>query len=123
MRSQASAQIFPASINRDCAPWDGSAFRVTIPMENGTSLDISIWKAPDIKFPTTFSFPDNTGQVGNASYQLSGDKYEQLSGKVFFSRVDQGSPVEGRFELIIEAGKQIKGQFKAEWGNLVVMCG
>ena len=122
-RNQAPAQIFPATINRDCAPWDGSAFTVSIPMNDGTMIDISIWKAPDIKFPVTFSFPDNTDQVGNASYRLTSDKYEQLSGKVFFWHVDTGSAVEGKFELVAEAGRQFNGQFKAEWGNLVMMCG
>ncbi len=122
-RNQAPTQIFPATINRDCAPWDGSAFTVSIPINDGTMIDISIWKAPDIKLPVTFSFPDNTGQVGNASYRLTSDKYEQLSGKVFFQGVDEGSAVEGKFELVTEAGQQITGQFKAEWGNLVMMCG
>ena len=86
-------------------------------------IDISIWKAPNIKLPITFSFPDNTGQVGNASYRLTSDKFAQLSGKVFFQRVDEGSAVEGKFELVAEAGQQFNGQFKAEWGNLVMMCG
>jgi hypothetical protein len=122
-RNQAPMQIFPATINRDCAPWDGSAFTVSIPMNDGTMIDISIWKAPDIKFPVTFSFPDNTGQVGNASYRLTSDKYEQLSGKVFFQRVGEGNPVEGRFEFVTETGRQFNVQFKAEWGNLVMMCG
>jgi hypothetical protein len=122
-RNQAPAQIFPAMINRDCAPWDGSAFTVSIPMNGGTSINISIWKAPDIKFPVTFSFPDNTGQVGNASYRLASGDYKQLSGKIFFQRVDEGNPVEGRFEFVTETGRQFNGQFKADRRNLVMMCG
>ena len=30
-RNQDVAQVFPATIDRDCAPWDGSAFTVSIP--------------------------------------------------------------------------------------------
>ncbi len=122
-RNQAPTQTFPATINRDCAPWDGSAFTVSIPLSDGAIIDISIWKSPDIKLPVTFSFPDNTGQVGNASYRLTSSEYEQLSGKVFFWRVDEGSAVEGRFELVTEAGRQFKGQFKADWENQIMLCG
>lgn len=122
-RNQEPAQVFPATVNRDCAPWDGSAFRVTIPMEDGTVIDIAIWQTPDIKFSKTFPFPDDTGQVGNASLRSASGEYEQLSGTVSFSRVGQSNPVEGEFDLTDEAGEQIKGKFKAEWENEVVMCG
>jgi len=96
---------------------------VSIPLSDGAIIDISIWKSPDIKFPVTFSFPDDTGQVGNASYRLASGEYKQLSGKVFLWRVDEGSPVEGGFELVTEAGQRFKGQFKAQWGDQVMLCG
>ena len=123
MRNQKPAQIFAATVNRDCAPWDGSAFTVQIPWQDHTVIDISIWKSPDIKFPVTFSFPDNTGQVGNASYSLVPDKYEQLHGTVFFWRVAAASQVDGKFDLVTEAGQHFTGQFEAAWGDLVVLCG
>ena len=122
-RSQELVQATPATVTRDCAPWDGSAFTVSIPMEAGDSINVSIWQAPDIKLPVTFSFPDNTGQVGNASYQLTSGEYEQLSGTVFFQRVAEGSPLEGKFELVTETGQRFEGQFKAEWKDQFVMCG
>jgi hypothetical protein len=122
-RTQKSAQIFPATVNRDCAPWDGSAFRVSIPLEDGTVIDIAIWQAPDIRFSKTFSFPDDAGQVGNASLRSASDEYQQLSGTVFFQRVNEGSPVDGRFELTTEAGQRFEGQFKAEWENTIALCG
>jgi hypothetical protein len=122
-RNQEPAQVYPATINRDCAPWDGSAFTVSIPMSDGTVIDISIWKAPDIKLPKTFSFPDNTGQVGNAIFIHPIGLPEMLSGKVTFWRVEQGKQVEGRFELVTEARQRFEGQFRAEWGDQIVMCG
>ena len=122
-RNQEPAQTFSAIINRDCAPWDGSAFTVSIPMSAGAVVDIYIWQSPDIKFSKTFSFPDNTGQVGNASLRSVSGEYEQLSGTVFFQRVDEGSPVAGRFELVTEAGQRFEGQFEAGWENRVAVCG
>jgi len=122
-RNQEPAQALSATVTRDCAPWDGSAFTVSIPMETGGVINVSIWQAPDIKLPVTFSFPDNTGQVGNASYQLASGEYEQLSGTVFFQRVAEGSQVEGKFGLVTETGQRFEGQFKAEWEDQFIICG
>ena len=122
-RNQEPTQMFTATVNRDCAPWDGSAFRVTIPTEDGTSVDISIWKSPDIKVPVAFSFHDDTGQVGNVIYRSATDEYKQLSGMVFFWNVEEGSPVKGKFELTAEDGQRFEGQFEAEWNNQIALCG
>jgi len=122
-RHQEALQTFPATVSRDCAPWDGSAFTLSVPMNDGTTLNISIWQAPDIKLPVTFSFPDDTGQIGNASYQLASGEYKQLSGTVFFKHVEAGSSVEGRFELVTEAGQRFEGQFKADWKDTFMLCG
>jgi hypothetical protein len=122
-RNQEPAQIFPATVNRDCAPWDGSAFTVSVPQNNGATIYISIWQSPNFNFPKTFSFPDDNGQVGNVSYRSTSGEYIQLSGKVFFKHVAEGSPVDGRFELTAETGQRFEGQFKAEWENQMALCG
>jgi len=116
-------QIFPATINRDCAPWDGAAFTISISMNDGMIVNISIWQAPDIKLPVTFSFPDHTGQVGNSSLFLQIGMPEQLTGKVFFQKIDQEHQVEGEFDLHTEAGRHFKGRFIAEWSDQVILCG
>ena len=122
-RNLQPVQVFTATINRDCAPWDGSAFTVSIPYDSGSVINISIWQSPDIKLPVTFSLPDETGQVGNAVYLSASGEYEQLSGKVLFHRVGEEMPVEGDFTFTSERGEQFKGRFVAEWGNLIAMCG
>jgi hypothetical protein len=121
-RDQEPMQIFPATINRDCAPWDGSAFTVSVPMD-GETVNISIWQSPDIPVPVTFSFPDKTGQIGFAYILPELDPLQQLSGEVFFLRVDAESPVEGGFNLNDESGRRFNGKFKAEWGNGTAICG
>lgn len=121
-RDPASEQIFPATINRDCAPWDGSAFTVTIPVE-GKGIAISIYQSPDIKLPTAYLFPDDTMSIGNALLILPIGSPEQLTGKVSFQRVLQDIPVEGQFDLVTNAGEHFKGNFIAEWGNELVLCG
>jgi len=115
-------QITPATVSNDCAPWDGAAFTLRVPIETGAEIDISIWQKPDIKFPVTFSFPDNTGRVGTAVRRM-GDAYEQMNGKVSFSHVNGESPVEGEFDFRNDNGEQYKGTFTAAWNDQVVMCG
>jgi hypothetical protein len=120
---QENLAVLPATINRDCAPWDGAAFTLSVRYDPATTLNISIWESPDIKFPATFSFPDETGQSGHAYILSELDSLIQLSGKVFFWRVEQGNPVEGEFDLRGENGKRFKGMFRAEWESIGAMCG
>ena len=122
-RDQETIQVFPATIGRDCAPWDGSAFTLSVHYDPTSTIMISIWKSPDIKFPATFSFPDKTGSVGQAYILSETDPLIPLSGKVFFRRVDQETPVLGEFDLTDGSGKQFKGQFNATWNNKVAACG
>ena len=122
-RNQDPMQVLPATINRDCAPWDGGAFTVSIPFDATTILTISIWQSPDIKFPVTFSFPDATGQIGIAYILPELGPLQQLSGEISFWRVAEGIPVEGEFSFTTVSGRQFKGKFEAEWGNEIVYCG
>ena len=122
-RTQDAAQVFPATVNRDCAPWDGAAFTVSIRYDAVTTVMISIWQAPDLAFPVTFSFPDETMRIGTAYSVKELDPWEELSGKVWFERISPQKPVTGRFNLTSEGGAHFEGGFVAEWGNEAVYCG
>ena len=122
-RNEKNAQIFPATINRDCAPWDGSAFTISFHYDPVTTLTISVWQSSNFTFPTTFIFPDETGQVGYAYVLPELGPLEELTGTVTFQRVEEGLPVKGEFDFMTGSGKQFKGKFIAEWGNEVVYCG
>jgi hypothetical protein len=122
-RNQETIQVFPATIGRDCAPWDGGAFTTSVRYGPTSPIIVSIWKSPDIKLPTTFSFPDETGVVGHAYILSETDSLIPLSGQVFFRRVDQESPVVGEFNLTDGDGKPFKGQFNTTWKHEAVACG
>jgi hypothetical protein len=122
-RNQEPIGIFPATINRDCAPWDGAAFTLSIPTEDGIIIHVSIWQSPDIKLPVTFTFPDETGQIGFAYILPELDPLQQLSGEISFLRVEEGIPVEGEVSFMTVGGRQFKGKFEADWGNEIVYCG
>jgi hypothetical protein len=120
---QRPVQLFPATVNRDCAPWDGAAFTILVQYDSVTTITISIWKSPDIMFPSTFALSDDEGQIGNAYILSEPGSFVQLDGEVSFQRVEQGMPLEGRFNLTSERGEQFDGRFIAEWGSQVVYCG
>ena len=120
---QEPAQLFPATVDRDCAPWDGAAFTVSVQYDSATIIIISIWQSPDIPHRSTFSFPDNSGQVGNAYLVPALSSYVELGGEVSFQHVEQGMPLDGRFNLTSERGEQFDGRFSAEWGSQVAYCG
>ena len=122
-RNREPTQVIPATINRDCTPWDGPAFTVSIPLNDGITIHISIWQSPDIKRPARFSFPDETGQIGFAYILPEPDSIQPLSGDLSFIRVKEGIPVEGEFNFTTESGEEFKGKFNAVWGNQVVYCG
>jgi hypothetical protein len=122
MKNPTPLQLFPAVIKRDCAPWDGSAFTISMPFEESV-INISIYRSPNIRLPVTFSIPDETVRDGNALLLRAAGFPEQLTGKVWFPYVDEGKTVEGRFSLTSESGQQFDGKFVAEWENQAVYCG
>jgi hypothetical protein len=89
----------------------------------GSVLDISIFQSPAIKHTAAFSLPEGTGDIGSAYLVLPDGSLEQLTGKVFFKRVEEGIPVEGEYQLRTASGEQLTGRFKAEWRNEIVYCG
>ena len=121
-QNQEPVQQFPATINRDCAPWDGAAFTVSVPIAEST-INISIYQSPDLRLPVTFSFPDETLRVGSALLIFPAGLPEQLRGRVYFQRVEEGKPVDGKFDLATDSGQQFRGMFKAEWETETVYCG
>ena len=115
-------QVFPATINRDCAPWDGAAFTVSIPVEESV-LDISIFQSPAIGYPADFSLDEESMDTGDAFLLPSAGSPEQLTGKVHFEPVEEGMPVEGEYHFTTQSGEPLTGRFKAHWGNEIVYCG
>jgi hypothetical protein len=123
LKNEEPPPLYPATIDRDCAPWDGAAFTVSIPWNQAATLYVSIYQSPEITHPVTFSFPDETLRNGNAYLLRPDGSPEQLTGKVFFARVHAGKSVEGRFDLISASHEKLMGTFRAEWGTQMAYCG
>jgi hypothetical protein len=79
---ESPAQVFPATVERDCAPWDGSAFTVSIPWRDGSSVSISMYRSPDIKLPSHYAFPDEAMSEGNVYLRTPEGSLETLTGEV-----------------------------------------
>jgi hypothetical protein len=122
-KNQENIPAYSATIFRDCAPWDGAAFTISIRLSWGVVIQASIYRSPNIELPGSFSFPDETGQVGNVILVTPTGSSEGLSGKVSFQQITEENPVEGKFDLLTKTGKPLKGKFMAEWENKIALCG
>jgi hypothetical protein len=115
--------VFEATVNSDCAPWDGMAYTITIPQPAGTGIIVSIWQSPDFQFPVTYSFPDSGGRVGTAVSQPTSGIVQQLNGTITLQPFSLGKPIEGRINFTSNAGRQYIGNFTAQWGTQRALCG
>jgi len=116
-------QPLPAVINADCAPWDGASFTISIPMDTGRLVTISIYQAPDIPRRVTFTLPDASGRVGNAVYRPEFGPDEPVRGTLVFQGVASGVPVEGEIDIESAGGFRYHGPIRATWGQTQAMCG
>jgi hypothetical protein len=123
MRDQDNTKVFDATINRECVPWDGAAFKVSIPYDPGSMVEIYVWRSPDIKFPTAFTFADQNEKIGDALYMPLFGRVKPLSGIVSFKQVEEYGPVQGEFNLRTDNGYRVQGKFQAIWENKIVICG
>ena len=124
-RRQEPFQTFPAMIKNDCAPWAGPAFTVAIQHDSGHVIYISIWRAPDINYPTTFPILNDVAveQDGFAYILPELGPFLPLHGEVAFNIVSVEQLVVGRFSLMSARGDMYQGQFVAMWDHEVVYCG
>jgi hypothetical protein len=126
--SAAGAPLY-AEIHRDCAPWDGSAFTVSIQPLAGVkqikppTLHISIWQDPNLPSGGRFQFPDNTGKVGAVYVEPAPERMTIFRGSIAFVSVTMDTPVEGQFDLTDSSGKRYAGKFLAKWTSVRAMCG
>lgn len=58
-------------------------------------------------------------QIGNAYILPELGPYTPLSGEVWFQRVEEGMPIEGRFSFTSERGEAYEGGFIAEWESQI----
>jgi hypothetical protein len=113
------AKTLPATVRTDCAPWDGPAFTITVPLarrsaEPPTMLTIAIWKPADGHTPLSFVFPRD-GSQGSVTLQPRPGVAGLLTGQVRFRSVLASHPVEGSFDLISPGGQIVRGRFRALW--------
>jgi hypothetical protein len=110
---------YQATVNHDCAPWDGGAFTILIPFNEVNTIQVSIWEPIEIDHVASFSFPDQSGRVGYAGL----DTGEPLKGTVSLRNLKDGTQMEGEFNLSTDSGSQLEGNFIATWGDFVPLCG
>lgn len=122
-----SATALPAQIWNDCAPWDGAAFTVTVPLparagRPPSTLFISIWKGPNLPDPSQFNFPTDA-KIGATRLEPRPGLDGLLKGRVSLQSVLPSQPVLGSFELMSLTGEAVRGRFRATWVTRQARCG
>jgi hypothetical protein len=130
--AQAAAPAKPATIYFSFAPWDGAAYDLEIPLQNGADaaepyIRIDIWGYPEFPDPETIHFTGKEDAGGGPSKgegralfqsNLNKSMPESLAGTVSFKTLKKDSPVLGGYELATMDGKKVfRGSFQALWGN------
>jgi hypothetical protein len=125
------ASMFFGEASRDCAPWDGAAFSVSIPLVAGLRrmdfplIHVSVWQAPglNLKGAEHFEFPDVTGKIGAAFIQPRSGPVTPLHGTISFKRVMPNETTQGQFDFVVPNGRRYSGKFTATWNGKMMMCG
>ena len=122
------APVLGATIGASCAPWDGAAFVVEMPVDSlgrdltGARLAISVWKAPRIPAGTMFTF-HGIADSGAVVLWSGKDSAQRLTGTVTFGAVGPDAPADGSFDLSTKGGRRLAARFHATWKKERVMCG
>jgi hypothetical protein len=126
-----------ATVEADCAPWDGPAYTIWVPAgkvggKPNSWISISIWQAPD-QSATSFTYPDLTGKGGHATYWpnlksheqviWSKQSHENLAGKLYLTSINGHKSILGEFDFSTEKDVPLKGKFESRWSNKIAICG
>ncbi|MEE3716110.1 hypothetical protein V2H45_05040 [Tumidithrix elongata RA019] len=116
-----------AEIRHDCAPWDGSAFRITLTDSNDqksstTTIDVAIWQAPAFNEPVSFTLTESS-RIGRVRFVTQFGTPSVLTGQIGFKRVKESEPVEGNFDFVTKQGDRKQGTFRAIWKPNSALCG
>lgn len=119
-----------AYAHRDCAPWDGSAVRITLSDKpynadkpNKPNLSICIYKNVNNIAGQTFILGQDD-RTGSANLFTTDEKYiPAKSGKVQITKIEPDKSISGEYDLEMENGIHHKGSFQASWIDLRILCG
>lgn len=120
--------VATARIARTCAPWDGAAFTVSVPMSDGIdaaalpALRLMVWSAPQFERGQTVVFADGDDRTGAAQYAESEDSAMPLTGEATFRQAADGS-IEGTLHLKAADGRRFERRFRGRLDPGAVMCG
>lgn len=117
-----------ARIARACAPWDGAAFSVSVPLREGAdatalpALRVRVWSPPRFEHARTVVFGDGDDRTGVAQYAESEDRAMPLTGEATFRQAADGG-IEGTLRLKAADGRRFERRFRGPLDPGQVMCG
>ena len=118
-----------AVVRPDCAPWDGPAITIYLTTKRSAReitaplLKISLWRnlPPPLNQPISLN---SSSQLGVATRCLRLEHCEAaLSGTITLTSYTARGGAAGSYELKFKNGEEERGSFRADWQNIVQMCG
>lgn len=119
--------IAAAHIARTCAPWDGAAFSVSVPVGHGVdpaalpALQLSVWSSPQFDGERTVVFADGDDRAGLAFHVETPERTTPLTGEVTFRQAADGG-IEGTLRLKDADGRRFERRFRGRLDGGAVMC-
>jgi len=117
-----------ADVARACAPWDGAAFSVSVPLREGAdpgalpALRVMVWSPPQFEHERTVVFADGDDRTGVAQYMEAEDRATPLTGEATFRQAADGG-IEGTLRLKAADGRRFERRFRGRLDDRMVMCG
>ncbi len=115
------------TIQGDCAPWDGAALAVALPMDSlgaGAQLLFSVWKSDHEAAEHRWFIGSEGESDGVGRLCATPNRCVNVrSGWVEFNDIRVGDNTEGGYRLSLEDGRLLVGRFLARWIERRVLCG
>ena len=114
----------------DCAPWDGAATRIVIPLDTGAGgasrgqLTLALYEAPEALRGALWRITtENMNRLSVSLCQPVGDCVWASDGWVRVASGRQGSELRGQYRVTLANGSVLTGRFSAPLQARVQMCG
>jgi hypothetical protein len=120
----------PALAWPDCAPWDGAATRIVIPLSAGddrasqVDLTLALYEAPQAIRGKSWTISESSAnQLSVSLCPAGGPCRYATAGWIRVESGSEGSDIRGQYRVTLSDGQVLNGRFSAPLQQRVQLCG
>lgn len=103
-------------VSEGCAPWDGPALQLALPLAPERTLRLALYPAGSAASPQVYPVGVQSGAGGADAWLGGAGTGEQATaGRVWLDRLVSGKGAAGHFDLKLTGGQRLQGTFAARW--------